>query len=203
MILFSKFSDQKFSSIYVTDNYLTVQMDRTKQHTLLHHPIRRKTCNERKKSPCFLQRGRKRGRTYLRSFIKSARKNVHFPRHSSKHPIGWRRVLEAGTACQGVPLSKQKSCRKRRRKRGREKEEEGAWWHVVGPSRSESHAFRQSSVRRGAYIREHLVIPSLPARFVRVPLSNVTPARDKQRPFDSRPSNRPFQTLHIGRKLVK
>lgn len=88
--------------------------------------------------------------------------------------------------CQGVPLPKQKSGlvdeergseRERERKRKR-----GAWWHVVGPSRSESHAFRQSSVRRGAYRREQLANPPLAARFVRDPSRNSPPGGEKQGP---------------------
>lgn len=116
------------------------------KHCWLHHsiPWKRSTMIERE--------------GYRRSSAKSARKNVHFPRHSSRHPIG-RRVPEADTAFARECLSRSRKAAEREseeegRKREKKKEREKGPGGIVGPSRSKSHAFRQSSVWRGAYKRQ-------------------------------------------------
>lgn len=116
------------------------------KHCWLHHsiPWKRSTMIERE--------------GYRRSSAKSARKNVHFPRHSSRHPIG-RRVPEADTAFVRECLSRSRKAAEREseeegRKREKKKEREKGPGGIVGPSRSKSHAFRQSSVWRGAYKRQ-------------------------------------------------
>lgn len=108
------------------------------KHCWLHHSI------PRKRSTMIEREG------HRRSSAKSARKNVHFPRHSSRHPIG-RRVPEADTAFARECLSRSRKAAEREseeegRRRERKKEREKGPGGIVGPSRSKSHAFRQSSV---------------------------------------------------------
>lgn len=92
------------------------------KHCWLHHSI------PRKRSTMIEREG------YRRSSAKSVRKNVHFPRHSSRHPIG-RRVPEADTAFARECLSRSRKAAEReseeegRRREKKKEREKGPWWN--------------------------------------------------------------------------